>query len=80
MFAPWSRSARSTGPKKPEQVVHAGVLVGLAPGEQQRAVDPQVGPVVALAERRHEGGRLAGAERDPERVGGLAAARRPRRG
>ena len=40
---------------------------------EQRAVDPQVVPVVALTERRHERGRLPGRERDPERVGGLEA-------
>ena len=77
MLAPWSRSARSTGPKKPGEVVDVRVLERLRPGEQQRAVDPQVGPVVALAERRHERRRLPGAERDAERVAAAGAARRP---
>ena len=40
---------------------------------EQRAVDAQIGPVLALAERAHERGRLAGAERHPQRVGGLKA-------
>ena len=53
------------------QVVHVGCENTSVPGEQQRAVDAQLGPVVALAERREELRRLARAERDPERVGGL---------
>ena len=50
------------------EVVDVRMLEGLRPGEQQGAVDPQLRPIVALAERRHERRRLAGAERDPERV------------
>jgi hypothetical protein len=49
--------------------VHVLVVEELGADSQQRAVDLQVLPVVALAERRHEGGRLAGREWDPERVG-----------
>ena len=72
MLAPWSRSSRSIGPKKPRQVVDVRVVEHLAyQASEQRAVDAQVLPVVALAERLQERGRLAGAERDPERVGRL---------
>ena len=38
---------------------------------EQCAVDAQIGPIVALTQRAHEGRRLAGSERHPQRVGGL---------
>jgi hypothetical protein len=51
--------------------VDVRVFEDRAVDEQQGAVDPQLLPVVALAERLEEGRGLAGAERDPERVAGL---------
>ena len=64
-------------PPEAGEDVDAGVRVRLRPGEEQGAPDPQLLPVVAVAQRGHEGGRLAWSERDRERVAGPHA-RRPR--
>lgn len=58
------------------QVVDVGVLVGLAPDGQQRAVEAQVLPVIAPAERLQERRGLAGAQAEPDRVGHLHARHR----
>ena len=55
------------------QVVHAGPREQFGADREQRAVHPKVGPVLALAERTQERGRLAGAERDAQRVVGCQA-------
>ena len=68
MLAPWSRSARSNGPKKPESVCTPGRVKSSVPTASSAVADAQVLPVVALAERPHERGRLAGPERHGQRV------------
>ena len=57
--------------EEPGQVVHVRVVEDVAADREQRAVDAQVLPVVAPAERLEELRRLPGAERDSERVGRL---------
>ena len=61
------------------EVVDVGVVEELGADQQQRAVDAQVLPVVALAERLQQRGGLAGAQRDAEGVGRLATAPPPPR-
>ena len=62
-------------PEEPRQVVHIRVVEDVAAHREQGAVDAQVLPVVALAERLEELGRLPGPKRDSERVGWPGAAR-----
>ncbi len=57
------------------EVVNVLVVEELGADAEERAVDLEVLPVVALAERRHEVRRLAGGERDAERVRGKEAGR-----
>ena len=61
------------------QVVHAGPREQFGADREQRAVDAQIRPVLALAERAQERRRLAGPERHPQRVGGARGVRRPAR-
>ncbi len=55
------------------QVVDAVAREQFGEYRDQRAVDAQIGPVIAFAECAHERGRLAGAQGHPQRVGGLKA-------
>ena len=55
------------------EVVDVLVVEELGPDSEERAVDLQVLPVVALAQRGHEVRRLTRRERDAERVGGEKA-------
>ena len=55
------------------QVRDAGPGEQLGEDREQRTVDTQICPVLALAERAQEGRRLAGAERHAQRVVGLQA-------
>ena len=69
-------------PVEPGEVMDVLVVEEGGPDAEQGAVDPQVLPVGALAQRRHERRRLPGREWDPERVrslqsgGGVGSAER----
>ena len=62
------------------EVVHAGMLEDLRVDEQQRAVDAQLLPVVALAQRVEQRPRLARSQRDADACRGPRPGPRPRRG
>ena len=51
--------------------MNAGPREQFGKNREQRAVDAQIRPVLALAERAQERRRLAGAERHTQRVDGL---------
>jgi hypothetical protein len=51
--------------------MNAGPREQFGADREQRAVDAQICPVLALAERAHERRRLAGAQRHTQRVVGL---------
>jgi hypothetical protein len=53
------------------EIVNALAREQFGENREQRAVDPQIRPVLPLAQRAQERGRLAGTQRNPQGVGGL---------
>ena len=74
--APESRQEPLGRPEEPGEQVHPGLGEQRVEVDEERAEHLEVLEVVALAERVQEGGRLAGPERDAQRVGGADERRR----